>query len=352
MGSYQAGAYQALQEEGIEPDWVAAASAGAVNGALICGNPAEQRIARLEEFWQPGPADVSHPNGLWAETDDEARRTLAASMTLATGCPRVFTPRRIFGPLWEPFNNPEPASLYDTTPLSATLEKMVDFGRLNRGRPRLSVTAVDLESGDDVLFDTGRDVITSKHLRASSALLPAFPPVEVDGRLLADAGLSANLPLDVVLSSPPAGRLLCIALDLLPREAPRPESLGDAICRTQDLIFASQSRRAIATWQAVFDERAKRVGEYGEVPCITMLHLTYCDQGREVSGKAFDFSPTSARARWNAGHRDLGDALEQLRGGQIETGRPGLAVYQPDRITPSGPHFMRVKRDSMVPGSG
>ena len=313
LGSYQAGACQALQEQGIEPDWVAAASAGAVNGAIICGNPPERRLARLQELWQPDlPGTVLDGAG------DKARRTAAVAMALALGRPGLFTPRRLFGPFWEPFLNPEPGSFYDLTPFRGTLERLVDFELLNRGKPRFSAMAVDVESGEDVVFETGRHEITADHLRASSALMPAFSPVEVEGRLLADAGLSQNLPLDIVLSRPPAGRTLCIALDLLPLAGPRPQTLGDAMCRAQDLAFATQSRRAIAAWQAIFDR-------WAEAPLVTLLHVAYADQDNEVSGKAFDFSAPSARARWDAGYRDLGEALAWVR--SAEADRPGLTIH-------------------------
>ena len=52
LGSYQAGVYQALAEANLHPDWVAGISIGAVNSALIAGNPPERRVDRLREFWE------------------------------------------------------------------------------------------------------------------------------------------------------------------------------------------------------------------------------------------------------------------------------------------------------------
>lgn len=353
LGAYHAGAYQALAEHGIEPDWVAAASAGAINGAIICGNPADRRLARLEQFWQPAIADGAEASDFWSYWAETTRRTLAATMTVAMGQADKFAPRHLLGPLWEPYFNPEPSSLYDTTPLGLTLDRMVDFKLLNRGNPRFSATAVDLESGADMVFDTREGTVTADHLRASCALLPAFPPVEVDGRLLVDAGMSANLPLDVVLSRPPKGRLLCIALDLLPLQGRRPGTLGEAIGRAQDLMFATQSRRTLAAWQAIFDERVARAdGDDAELPSITVLQLAYADQEREVSGKGFDFSPGSARGRWAAGYRDLSGALAELGRGGIEVGQPGLTVYKPDRGKADAGPVMRVSRESLGPVAG
>lgn len=204
-------------------------------------------------------------------------------------------------------------------------------------------------SGEDVVFDTAHEKITSEHLRASAALIPAFPPVEVSGRLLANTGMSANLPIDAVFANPPAGKLLCIALDLLPQEAPDPATLGETTNRVQDLIFANQSRRAFAAWQAIFDERVAKAESDREPPSITVLRLAYSDQRDEVSGKAFDFSPLSARARWDVGRNDMADALALMNSGQVETGQPGLTVFKLDRETPARSSVLRPVRESLVP---
>jgi len=52
LGSYQAGVYQALHEAGVEPDWINGTSIGAINASLIAGNPVEDRLPRLKEFWK------------------------------------------------------------------------------------------------------------------------------------------------------------------------------------------------------------------------------------------------------------------------------------------------------------
>src|ERR1700743_63252 len=52
LGAYQAGVYQALHEAGVEPDWVSGVSIGAINSAIIAGNPPEKRLERLRTFWE------------------------------------------------------------------------------------------------------------------------------------------------------------------------------------------------------------------------------------------------------------------------------------------------------------
>ena len=321
LGAYQAGAYQALHELGIEPEWVVGASAGAINGAVICGNPSERRIEKLARLWHTaGRAGVAVPPPSHAET---ARRTQVAALTLATGQQDWFVPRRLYGPWWNPFGNPEPSSFYDTSPLERRVDELADFALLNQDAPRFGATAIDVESGVDVIFDSAHRRITPRHVRASGALLPAFSPVEVDGRMVGDAGLSSNLPVDVVLGAPSERPVLCIALDLLPLAAPRPGKLGEAISRTQDLMFASKSRRTIAAWQAIHADRARQ----GEGNAINLLYVAYADQSREVSGKAFDFSPISAEARWQSGYHDLKQALEAIPG--VLRDEPGLHVHVP-----------------------
>jgi len=49
LGAYQGGVYQALAEADIHPDWVAGISIGAINAAIIAGNPPNTRVDRLQE---------------------------------------------------------------------------------------------------------------------------------------------------------------------------------------------------------------------------------------------------------------------------------------------------------------
>jgi NTE family protein len=324
LGAYQGGVYQALLEHDVTIDWLIGASTGAINGAIICGNPAEVGLKRLREYWRPAQAGLTERPGGYVE---DARRTLSAQMTISLGQPQVFVPRRLFGPWWEPFGNGEPGSLYDTSPLEATLGRLVDFDRLNGGGTRFSVTAVDLAEGQDIVFDTSSGEVRPEHIRASSALLPAFPPVEVDGTLLADGGVSANLPLDVVLSDPPSATTLCIAIDLLPLRAPIPKTLGNTAERMQDLLLAMQTRRTIDGWQRYYDLAVRSSASGGSIPAITLIHLAYAAQDPEVCGKAFDFSAASVGYRWDQGHADMTAVLECLRDGDFNLGAAGLDVH-------------------------
>lgn len=308
LGAYHAGVQQALEEAGIVPDRIVGTSIGAITGAIIAGNAPQDRAARLAEFWRPAGADVP------AWFPDDWRRTGETLATLMGGRRGMFTPpgTALLGGV---------PALYDTAPLARTLDALVDRDRLNRGAIRYQALAVDLDTGDDALFDTDDMPLTTAHVLASAALPPSFPPVAIAGKRYVDGGLSANLPLDPVLGAPGDTPLLCLAVDLLPLAACRPDTLGAMVERAQDLTFAVQSRRSVAHWR----ER------YAHDPAlrersVVLATLTYADQAPEVAGKAMDFSPASVRRRWDAGRRDAAALLARWQGGTLPIGEPGLHV--------------------------
>jgi NTE family protein len=314
LGAYQAGVYQALHEGGVQPDWVVGASIGAINGAIIAGSTPERRLPNLTELWRPADREPAWPMW-WDAIPDVWRRTGEALGVMLAGRPGVFAP---LGTSLTGAGGAAPA-IYDTEPLRATLSRLVDFDRLNSGPVRYAATAVDLQSGEDVVFDTVQRRVSAEHIRASAALPPTFPPVPIGDRVFVDAGVSANLPLDPVLSAPGEGSLLCIGVDLLPEAAAPPRTLGDMIGRAQDLIFACQSRRTLQRWREAY---AADAGGRS----VTVVRLAYADQAREVAGKGMDFSPASVRLRWDTGLRDGRALIERLVRGDIPIGLAGLTV--------------------------
>ena len=138
LGSYQAGAFQALCRSGFEPEWVAGISIGAINAAIIAGNGPETRVDRLKEFWEM----VSSPVSWSPVTPGDRARSLfnetSAALIATFGVPGFFSPRLPPAPLWPP-GSPQSQSYYDTAPLKKTLERLVDFDRINDLKTRLSV---------------------------------------------------------------------------------------------------------------------------------------------------------------------------------------------------------------------
>jgi NTE family protein len=319
LGAYHAGLYQALEEAGVEPDWIVGTSIGAVTGAIVAGNAPGDRLPRLRRLWRPEAegAGWATPSAFLPET---LRRTGAVLETVLFGRTGMFAP--LGSRAWWTHDPDRAPALYDTQALQRSLVELVDFDRLNRATPRLTIAAVDLESGEELWFDTKDHVLKPEHIRASAALTTTFPAITVEGRLLGDGGLSTNLPVDPVMAWRDPTPLLCITSDLLPLASQRPHTLGEVISRTQDLMFAAQSRRTFERWQAVFDADRDRAET-----SITLLNLVYSRQEREVAGKAMDFSPRSVRERWDAGYRDGARVLDQLRSGQLAVGEPGLTIH-------------------------
>lgn len=319
LGAFQAGVYQALHEHDLLPNWIVGASIGAINGALIAGSLPERRLDALRGFWRPSGAGIGELAMPWLPAAmEDTRRAGSVTWTAAAGRPGIF------GPLLSslmPWSDNKP-SLFETEQLAATLEQQVDFDLLNGGPCRFTATAVDLTTGEDAVFDSRDMRVDARHIRASAALPVIFPPVEIDGRWLVDGGLSANLPLDPVLTAPSPRPTLCLAVDLLPLAQSLPRTLGETASRMQDLIFAAQSRRTIARWQSAYagDDDVR----------MTLVRLAYADQSLEVAGKALDFSGPTIEQRWSAGHASAMHVIARADAGSLRIGDAGLTVIDAD----------------------
>jgi len=183
---------------------------------------------------------------------------------------------------------------------------------------------VDIETGEEVYFDNTRDTIRPEHILASAAIPPAFPPVEIDGRLLCDAGYTNNLALELPLQEETDRDLLCIAVELCSLRAPRPASLDAVAERAHDLIFASATRRTI---EGLRREYALRAQLEPEGPRVKLIHLAYQAASHELAAKTFDYSPSSIQDRWTAGERDMASGLALLeKAGDYEGRFQYLAV--------------------------
>lgn len=289
LGAYQAGAYERLlAEQALNVDWVAAASVGAVNAAIIAGNPPERRVQRLREFWS-APNFWQMRDGMWEAAGlRHTENWLSAIQTRLFGVIGHFHPRAPTFP-FEDFK-----SLYDLAPLRLTVQRLVDFGRLNSGQLRLTIACTDIETGETVYIDTSRQQLTVDHLMASCGLLPEFAPVKLEGRWLGDGGLSANAPVEPILTSSES-RLVFI-LDLFARDGSRPRSLTGAIERKNDLMFGNQTVRLLEFWSA------------SSQPSTTsrVIYLSYRGPANEAdSEKMFDVSARTVAERWQAGLLDM-----------------------------------------------
>src|SRR6516225_8666502 len=245
LGSYQAGVYEALAEYDYQPDWVTGISIGAINCAIIAGNSPEDRVAKLRQFWE----QVSSPSANWLDPpqkiwQDTMRRT-AAMAALMFGQPGFFRPNA-----WHWWTTGAAlTSYYDTSHLKATLERLVDFDRINAREVRFCVGAVNVRTGNYAYFDNGRQTIRPEHVMASGALPPGFPAIEIDGEHYWDGGLVSNTPLRHILESLPRRSTLTFQVDVFAAEGELPEDLDAVSERDKDIRYSSRTRMGVETFR-------------------------------------------------------------------------------------------------------
>jgi NTE family protein len=346
LGAYQAGVFEALSHAEIEPDWVAGISIGAINSALIAGNPPERRVSRLEEFWQL--VSFAWPALPWIN-DGPVRSRLneaSAALFMLFGVPGFFTPR-VPPSLFQPAGTPGAISYYDTTPLTETLERLIDFDLLNSGPVRLSVGAVNVRTGNFAYFDSASQRIDVRHILASAALPPGFAPVEIDGEHYWDGGLVSNTPLQYVLDQPATRHLVAFQVDLFPALGKLPANLADVREREKDIRFSSRTRlntdlevdrhliaRAVQRLVSKLppelrdDPDAQTLARLrGERHGIDIVHLIYRSKNYEGDGKDYEFSRLSMHEHWQAGYADLAGTLQDPRWLARERSPDGVRVF-------------------------
>jgi NTE family protein len=327
LGSYQAGAYQALCHFNFEPEWIAGISIGAINAAIIAGNAPEKRVQRLKEFWEMVSAPVPWNPIAKGDRGRSLFNETSAALIATFGVPGFFQPRFPPAPLW-PQGSPQALSYYDTTPLRATLERLVDFDRINDLKTRLSVGAVSVTTGNFRYFDNfsfkklGKK-IGPEHIMASGALPPGFPSVEIEGEHFWDGGISSNTPLDYVLEDITED-LLIFQVDLFSARGLLPVSLLEAAEREKDIRFSSRTRMNTDKNKQVHNARMALRELIDKLPehlkndpsldilrkvarenTVTVVHLIYRSKNYESSSKDYDFSHVGMVEHWGAGVRDV-----------------------------------------------
>jgi NTE family protein len=345
LGSYQAGAYQALCHHDFMPQWVAGISIGAINSAIIAGNPPERRAERLKEFWEMASAQVAWRPNLVGEQSHSVFHQAAAAWIATFGVPGFFTPRVPPAPLW-PAGSPQSISYYDTKPLRATLDRLVDFDLINAKRTRLSVGAVNVTSGNFVYFDNFKQIIGPEHIMASGALPPGFPPIEIDGEHYWDGGLVSNTPLDYVLDQERDTDLLVFQVDLFPARGPLPATLLEAAEREKDIRYSSRTRlntdancRLHNTRKALRDLLQRLPPEFQVDPSVqklcaeakentvSIVHLIYRRKNFESNSKDYDFSRAGMIEHWGSGERDVRTSMSRADWMQRPQGGETMVTY-------------------------
>jgi NTE family protein len=352
LGAYQGGVYEALAEAHIHPDWIAGISIGAINAAIIAGNPPESRVDRLREFWMQITSDAAwHWSGK-PFTDlmnsDHTRNFLNqmnASFAAVFGASGFFSARPL-APWLQAGGTLAATSIYDTSALKTTLERLVDFDRLNAGMTRFSAGAVNVRTGNMVYFDSATHTIRPEHILASGALPPGFPAVEIDGEHYWDGGLVSNTPLQYVIECGARQDTLVFQVDLWSARGQIPRNMADVVTRQKEIQYSSRTRASTDQFKslhrlqrelaALLSRLPEDLREHEDVKLLrtaasdnvhNLVHLIYRARDYEGHSKDYEFSRLSMQDHWRAGYHD---ALRTLRHPEVlarPTSADGVSTF-------------------------
>jgi NTE family protein len=352
LGAYQAGVYEALAEAGVHPTWIAGISIGAINGAIIAGNPPHSRVDRLHDFWTQVTADwllprIGDPSSAAARgaTGRNLLNQISAAVSLAGGAKGFFAARPLT-PWLQPSGTIEATSFYDVRALKHTLERLVDFDRLNAGTTRFSAGAVNVRTGNFVYFDTNTDTIGPEHVMASGALPPGLPAIEIEGEHYWDGGLMSNTPLQWVVDAEPRRDTLAFQVDLWSARGELPRNMFEVMTREKEIRYSSRTRAgtdqfkhvqklryALASLLKNLPEELKGTPETrllapaADRKVYNIIQLIYRAKDYEGHSKDYEFSRLSMEEHWRAGYYDARRTLRHPEILQRPTNREGIFTF-------------------------
>ncbi|CEG56128.1 patatin-like phospholipase family protein [Legionella fallonii] len=320
LGAYQLGVVKGLLEAGYEPDWIAATSIGAIQAAIIVGNPPERRVERLQQFWErvAPPAMFDYLGEF--QTTLEAYNKIGAARALLFGQPDFFSPRWASGefPLW---GDPTTLSFYDTSPLRKTLLELIDFDLLNSCMIRLSLGSVQVRTGHLIYFNNINYRIEVDHILASAALPPGFPAIKIDEEVYWDGGVHSNSPLEVILEAIPAENTLCFLIDCFGGPAYIPQSMSEIEERMKDISYSTHAQRTILNYlqrqkmrnsmaelkKHLTEEQKQQYADLVDIGVphhCTLVHLMYSARIVKAASKDYNFGQVIISKRIENGYQD------------------------------------------------
>ncbi len=345
LGAYQAGVYEGMAEAGIDPTWVAGISIGAINAAIVAGNPPEKRVERLRDFWETVCRPPSMSASFAAEavnmlgfgfapfqesvkhTIDKAFGSYAATMAILEGQNEFFYPR----PFAPGFGNPSQVSFYDTAPLKATLERLVDFDRINhKDSMRISLGSTNVGTGNFVFFDNRHMKIGPEHIMASGSLPPGFPATEIDGEYYWDGGCVSNTPLLYIMNESNNQDSLIFQVDLWSAHGKLPSNIFEVTERQKDIQYSSRTRAITDLVRNMHRMRKLLLNTIDRIPAAVrkadpyfdqmaeqamgsnynVVQLIYQNKFGEGQYKDAEFSSESMERHWRIGLDDIEETLD------------------------------------------
>lgn len=345
LGAYQGGVYEALAEADIHPDWIAGISIGAINAAIIAGNPPASRVERLREFWTQVTLDAPFTDLMNSDHTRNFLNQVNASFAAVFGASGFFSARPL-APWLQAGGTLAATSIYDTRALKTTLERLVDFDRINAGMTRFSAGAVNVSTGNLVYFDTASHKIRPEHILASGALPPGFPAVEIDGEHYWDGGLVSNTPLQWVIECGARQDTLVFQVDLWNARGHIPGNMADVVTRQKEIQYSSRTRASTDQFKNLHrlqrdlaallsrlpqdlleQEDVRQLRKAASHNVHNLIHLIYRARDYESHSKDYEFSRLSMQDHWRAGYHD---ALRTLRHPEVlarPTSADGVATF-------------------------
>lgn len=331
LGAYQVGAFRAIREKGYIPDFLAGVSIGSINSAIIAGNPPNKQIEKLNTFWDDIVpkiwTDVLY-NGEIPNSLHHLHNQMGALHTVFFGLDGFFKPRTI-PPTPLTYDTPDKLSYYDTSLLRTTLEKLIDFDRINDKKITLCLGAVNLVSGEMEFFNNQNMIITPDHVMASGALPPGFPAIKIGDDYYWDGGIYANTPLVTVLDALPELNTLCFVVDCFSLRGRLPQTMDELDERQKDIRYASHSRRLTNVYtsrqnlqaaiqflgkklspEAQKDPEVQKILELGHSKHFSVVHIIYRGTPFAHSFKDYNFVRSAIDYRMKTGYENAMEVLK------------------------------------------
>jgi NTE family protein len=338
-----------MHEAGVEPDWISGVSIGAINSAIIAGNPRKHRLRQLRAFWE-----LITERKIWPFTPDgdifrKARNAHSCFVTSVAGQPGFFSPR--FPNPWMSLTGATSAtSYYDSGPLRDTLLELVDFSLINERLSRFSVGAVNVLTGNFVYFDNAKEQIEPEHVMASGALPPALPMIKIGTDHFWDGGIVSNTPLQHLLDQEDKLNTLVFQVDLFSARGVLPRDIQDVLARHKDIMYSSRTRYTTDVYRRIHnlrmllakalakvppdqlnDDDRKHIEQLADLPEITILHIIYQQKAYEGHAKDYEFSGTSMREHWQSGYEDTRRTLKRQEWMSMPPRGSGVLVHDVHR---------------------
>jgi NTE family protein len=264
LGAFACGVFKGLVKGNVKIDIAAGTSIGAINAAIIVGSKSDHPEKDLEDFWlelaENNPSII--PDICLIDYDRNTKTYVPKEISSASANAAVFGIPKMFIPRWLKledmfkekehfFDSRSWTYLYDHSPLAKTLDKYIDYKKLNLAATqeelpevlRLIITAVDVMTARPLIFDNTKMEIKAKHILASAGYpLYGFPWIEVEAGVYAwDGSLLSNTPIREVIYSSPRDDKNIFIVENYPRRIDRlPSNMIEVESRARDILFCDK----------------------------------------------------------------------------------------------------------------